>query len=107
MEQYRSCIDACLRCAAICNYCASSCTKEEHVKMLVRCIQLDFECATICYVTAQMMSLGSAKAIDLCQVCADICIVCAYECGKQDTVHCKACAKVCHECAEECRKIAA
>ena len=107
MEKYQSCIDACLRCSTICNHCASSCTKEEHIKMMARCIQLDMECAAICLITAQMMSLGSAKAIDLCRLCADICITCAYECAKHDTDHCKVCATACHECAEECRKMAA
>lgn len=55
---YQSCIDACLKCASICNHCASSCTQEENVKMMSRCIQLDMECAAICYSSAQLMSLG-------------------------------------------------
>ncbi|MEO6327812.1 MAG: four-helix bundle copper-binding protein [Ginsengibacter sp.] len=39
-------------CAAICNHCASSCTQEQDVKMMAGCIQLDMECAAICYATA-------------------------------------------------------
>ena len=45
---YKTCIDACLQCAAICNHCASSCTQEENIKMMAGCIQLDMECAAIC-----------------------------------------------------------
>ncbi|RYZ61372.1 MAG: four-helix bundle copper-binding protein, partial [Chitinophagaceae bacterium] len=48
-QQFQSCIDACLRCASACQHCASSCTQEEDVKMMARCIQLDMECAAICY----------------------------------------------------------
>ena len=62
-HEYKNCIDACLRCAAICNHCASSCTQEEDVKMMARCIQLDMECAAICYAAAQLMSLGSDKSL--------------------------------------------
>ena len=72
-HDYKSCIEACLQCAAICNHCASSCTKEEDVKMMAGCIQLDMECAAICYAAAQLMSLGSSKAEELCRICADIC----------------------------------
>ena len=57
--KYESCIKACLRCADACNHCASSCTQEKDIKMMARCIQLDMECATICYASAQLMSLGS------------------------------------------------
>jgi len=66
-HEYQSCIEACLKCAAICNHCASSCTKEQDIKMMARCIQLDMECAAICYASAQLMSLGSEQAKDIAQ----------------------------------------
>jgi hypothetical protein len=31
-HQYQSCIEACLRCAAVYHHCASSCTQEDDVK---------------------------------------------------------------------------
>ena len=40
--------------------------------MMAKCIQLDMECAAICYAAAQLMSLGSEKAKDICRICADI-----------------------------------
>src|SRR3954466_12461194 len=82
---YKVCIEACLNCAAICNHCASSCTQEQDVKMMARCIQLDMECAALCYAAAQLMSLGSSKAMDICRICADLCEACGTECGKHKT----------------------
>lgn len=106
-HEWKSCIDACLECAAICNYCASSCTKEEDVKMMAACIELDMQCASVCYATAQLMSLGSSQAKELCRICADSCDACGTECGKHNTGHCEECAEACFRCAEECRKMAA
>jgi UDP:flavonoid glycosyltransferase YjiC (YdhE family) len=47
--------------------------------MMARCIQLDIECAAICYAAAQVMSLGSEKAKEFCRICADICEQCGNE----------------------------
>ena len=104
---YKSCIDACLSCAAICNHCASSCTQEDDVKMMARCIQLDMECAVNCYAAAQLMSLGSEKAKDICRMCADICEKCGNECARHKTGHCQECAQACKQCLNECRRMAA
>ncbi len=104
---YKNSIEACLKCAAICNHCASSCTQEEDVKMMAGCIQLDMECAALCYAAAQLMSLGSSKAKEFCKLCADICEQCGAECSKHQTEHCQECAQACKECADECRKMAA
>ncbi len=106
-HQYKECIDACLACAAVCNHCASACTREEDVNMMARCIQLDMECAAICYAAAQMMSLGSDKAKELCRICADLCEACGTECGGHENKHCQECARLCKACAEACRKMAA
>ena len=106
-HNYRSFIEACLKCAAICNHCAASCTAEEDVKMMARCIRLDMECAAICYSAAQLMSLGSEKAKELCRLCAEICTACGDECSKYRNKHCQDCSKACKACAEECSKMAA
>jgi hypothetical protein len=106
-HEYKDCIEACLRCAAICNHCASSCTQEDDVKMMARCIQLDMECAAICYAAVQLMSMGSERAMEMCRLCADICEECGNECGKHKKMqHCQECAEACHRCAEECRRMA-
>ncbi len=105
---HTSCIDACLLCASACNHCASACTMEEDVKMMARCIQTDMECATICYAAAELMSLGSDRAREICLICAEVCDKCAAECEKHDHHdHCRECAVACRKCAEECRAMAA
>lgn len=58
---YKVCTDACLTCAAICNHCASACTKEEDVNMMANCIQPDMECAAACYASVQLISLDSSE----------------------------------------------
>jgi hypothetical protein len=104
-NEYKSCIDACLDCAAVCNHCASSCLKEADVHMMARCIQLDMECTAICYAAAQLMSLGSPAAREVCRLCAAICRMCAAECEKHDEAHCRQCAETCRRCAAECEKM--
>jgi hypothetical protein len=74
---------------------------------MARCIELDMQCATICYASAQLMSLESDKANEVCRICAQICETCGNECGKHQNQHCQECAKTCFECADECRKMAA
>ena len=106
-HQNQSCIEACLRCGAVCNHCASSCLKEEHLHMMARCIQLDMECAALCYAAAQLMSLGSDHAKEVCRLCADACEACGEECGKHENEHCQECSKICRQCAEECRRMVA
>ena len=74
--------------------------------MMARCIQLDMECAAVCYAAAQLMSLGSSKAEEICRICAEICEQCAGECEMHSHMeHCRQCVEVCRRCAEECRSM--
>lgn len=76
--------------------------------MMAKCIQLDMECAAMCYAAAQLMSLGSEKAPDICTLCADLCDACGNECGHHtQSQHCQECAAACKKCAEACRNMAA
>lgn len=104
-HQYKVCIEACLRCAAVCNHCASESAKENHDGMMAACIQLDMECAAVCYAAAELMSLGSARIKDICKLCAEICDACADECSKHDNEHCRECAEICSKCADECEVV--
>ena len=101
-NQYIVCIEASLRCAAICNYCAASCAKEKDAHHMAKCIQLNMECAAICYAAAELMSLGSDKVQEICRICAIMCDACADECSKHDHDHCRECAEACRKCADEC-----
>ena len=101
-HQYKLCIEACLRCAAVCNHCAASCAKDEKANMMGRCIQLNMECAAICYAAAELMSVGSDKIKEICSLCAIMCDACAEECNKHENAHCRECAEICTKCADEC-----
>lgn len=104
-HQYKLCIEACLTAASLCNHCATSCLKEEHLPMMSKCIQLAMECSTICYATAQLMNFNSDKVKEIAKLCADMCDACAEECGKHDNDHCRECAEACTKCADECETI--
>lgn len=94
------------QCAATCLYCADACLDEENVKMMVRCIRLDRDCAEICTATANFLSRNSQNAGGLIRLCADICRQCGQECQKHQSDHCQQCAKACFECAEACSQYA-
>ncbi len=72
-------------------------------------MDMQMECAALCYASAQLMSLGSDKAKEVCRICADLCEACGNECGQHasHSKHCQECAEACKACAEECRKMAA
>lgn len=74
--------------------------------MMARCIDLDMQCAAMCYTAAQMMSLGSESAPEVCRICAALCEQCGAECANHQTEHCQECARSCKACADECRKMA-
>jgi hypothetical protein len=105
--KYEDCIRACIECAAACDRCASACLQENGIDMMRKCIQLDMECAAICYAAARIMSLNSDHAVEICSICASICDECGKECRKHDHDHCQECARLCLACAEECKKMAA
>src|SRR5450759_3967187 len=99
-EQYEGCIEVCNECVTACEHCAASCLHEPDIKMMVRCIELDRDCADICGLAAQVMSRGSSFARKLGALCAEICQACGDECAKHKVEHCQQCAKACHKCAE-------
>ncbi len=73
---------------------------------MAKCIRLYLECIAICNATAQLMSIGSSKAKEICAICADICNAFAEEYSKHKTEHCQEGATPCKACATECFKMA-
>ncbi|MEO5983918.1 MAG: four-helix bundle copper-binding protein [Ferruginibacter sp.] len=102
-HHYKVCIEACLRCAAVCTHCAITSSKESG--QMADCIQLSSECAVICYAAAELMSLGSSRVPEIAKLCAAICDECAEECNKHTKDHCLECAEACTKCADECEII--
>lgn len=105
-ERFASSIEACVRCAQECEYCASACLEEHEVEMLAECIRLDRDCADVCWSASAFMSRGSRFAAEVCRVCAEICDACGDECAKHKHAHCQRCAEACRHCADECRQMA-
>lgn len=104
-RNHQSCIEACVRCAQECEHCATACLHEQDVKAMAYCIQLDRDCAEICWTAAAYMSRGSDFAAEICRICADVCDACGAECERHDMDHCRVCAEACRQCAEECRRM--
>jgi Domain of Unknown Function (DUF326) len=104
--KWQSCIDACMRCAEACEFCATSDLREQDVKMMTSCAQINRECAAVCWTSAALMSMDSQFSKQLCSLCVDICDACANECERHNVDHCKICAQTCRSCAEECRRMA-
>jgi hypothetical protein len=105
-EKWQNCIDACMHCAESCEYCATCDLQEQDVKMMINCVQTNRACASVCWTSAQLMSMDSEFAKQFCNLCADICDACAKECERHtDMDHCQQCAQTCRKCTDECRRM--
>jgi hypothetical protein len=65
--KWQSCIDACMNCAEACEFCATSDLKEQDVKMMASCAQINRECAAVCWTSAALMSMDSRFAKPILQ----------------------------------------
>ena len=54
-EKYHACIEACVECMVACEVCSDACLHEEDVRRMVRCIELDRDCADACAFAARVM----------------------------------------------------
>ena len=82
--------------------CMTDDVMEKEVRKMVRCIQLDIDCADICVLTSHYLSRSREFASSIAKQCALICDACAEECQKHpDMPHCVECAKVCRKWAQE------
>lgn len=104
-HKHKTCIEECLKCAAICNHTVYACLQEEDVNKYRKCIQLCSEAAAMCYSAVQMMSLGSPTARQVWGLCSEVCTACAEECRRHtESIHCMECAEACEVC-DECMSI--
>ena len=90
-------------CSMECNNCYNACLQEEDIKMMVKCIRLDRNCADICDMTASWLASGSELSDKLKKLCSEVCDACAEECEKHSHEHCKRCAEMCRKCSEACK----
>ena len=101
-QNHHELIQKLLNCALSCEICATGCLKEEDVKMMARCINLDRDCADICIQAARLLKRDSEIGHQYLLICEEICRMCAAECGKYAHEHCKQCAQACKDCADAC-----
>ena len=102
----KECLLACNECAAACLECASACLKEDDPKAMVRCNELDVECADVCRLAATSIARGDDHMKAVCSLCAQVCKTCATECAKHAMQHCQHCAQACQRCADACASMA-
>lgn len=93
-----------IKCITACETCLTLCLQEDDVKMMVKCIQLDRDCADICALTARFVARNSNHAPHVMRECIEICQACYEECSQHDHEHCQKCAEACKECAEACQE---
>lgn len=102
-QSFNSCIAACSECIVESNNCANSDLNEQDIKILVRCIKLNRDCAAICALAMEAMAADSEFVKQICKLCAEICDACEDECKKHSHMeHCSKCAEACGKCAVEC-----
>jgi hypothetical protein len=97
-------IDQLINCALTCEKCLSRCLSERDVSMIVRCIELNRECAEICFHTARLLVRESEISDRWVATCAEVCRLCAQECRKHEIDHCQQCADECEACADACHE---
>ncbi|HNP24886.1 MAG TPA: four-helix bundle copper-binding protein [Panacibacter sp.] len=97
-------INTLLECAQACERCMSACLDEDDVQSMAHCIELDRDCAEVCFLGAKLLMRDSEIAHAYLQACEEACRICAEECGKHDHEHCKQCADDCRKCADACHQ---
>jgi hypothetical protein len=95
-------IESLFSCVAECNHCLAACLDEADVSMMVRCIELNVDCAEICSTTAGFVARNSESTDTLLEICAEVCRACGEECSKHEAEHCKKCSEICLACADAC-----
>lgn len=104
-NMYQDCIEACLKCAQACRECLMIDLKEDDVADRTKCICILNECEIMCRHTAEVMTMVGQSAKSQCEICAELCYMCAEECGNFKDNHNMKCVKALNDCAQECRKI--
>jgi hypothetical protein len=111
--------DACFDCAQACRACAQACLGEKTLHELRNCIQMNLDCADVCFATGdlairrvlrkrclEIQEAGFDERIMelMFETCSEVCFRCAEECMRHAEYHkhCRKCADVCRCCAQAC-----
>jgi len=103
-HNHASLIQTLLECAKECEQCAAACLEENDVTAMAHCIELDRDCADICFLAAKLLIRDSEIAHEYLAVCEAMCRKCAEECSLHEHEHCKRCAEACRRCERACHE---
>lgn len=103
-HQHGSLIQTLLDCATACENCAALCLDEKDVTPMAHCIEIDSDCAALCYLTAKLLTRDSEFAHELLALCEKACRHCAEECSLHTHEHCKRCTEACRRCEQACHE---
>lgn len=102
---YQQFIQEFTRCSAVCYECLNAMLDEPDINDRKRCLKLLLECARMCEMSAFVMSLDGKFVKRHCELCAEMCDVCAQECALfEDTCSCQ-CSKELRRCADACAEM--
>mgnify|MGYP000373699248 CR=1 FL=1 len=95
-------VNTLIECALACEQCMSACLEEKDVTKMAHCIELDRDCAEICFLGAKLLLRDAEVAHEYLRICEKACRQCAEECSLHDHEHCKRCAEACRRCEQAC-----
>ena len=104
-------LDALSDCASTCVLCADACLAEDDLAGLVKCVNLNLDCADVCSATSRVLSRRTEHdpnvARPVLTACIAVCKSCADECGRHapHMPHCATCAESCRACEQACREL--
>jgi hypothetical protein len=101
---HKALIDQLIDCGLACENCIAQCLRERDVNMMVRCMELDRDCADLCFQTARLLVRDSEIIERWVKACSEVCSLCAQECRKHEMDHCQLCANACEQCAKACHE---
>jgi len=103
-HKHHALVQTLLECATACEECAAACLDEEDVKHMARCIELDRDCADVCFTGAKLLLRDSNIAHKFLAICQEACRMCAEECSLHSHEHCQRCAEACRRCEQACQQ---
>ena len=103
-HKHEALIQTMLDCAKACEMCDAACLDEADVTPMAHCIELDRDCAEICFLAAKLLLRDSEISHKFLVICEEACRECAEECGMHDHDHCKRCAEACRRCEQACHE---
>jgi uncharacterized protein Yka (UPF0111/DUF47 family) len=101
----QECIENCNECHQLCLETISHYLNLDQKENDTQLLQILFDCAYICQVSADFLIRKSNCHAELCEVCAQICLKCADACNPMKDDQFKDCEEACRRCADTCQEM--